>query len=107
MKKILIENIHDGLILARDICGPNDNVLLGKGTTLTQSLGRRLKNWGVSFVWIEGEEEKKVESVRDESIAPDDILKHLEEKFSLVKENPLMRELFDAVRDFRTKVKRH
>lgn len=103
MKKILIDNIQDGMILARDVCGSTDNVLLSKGIRLTQSLGKRLKNWGVPFIWIEGEEEQKVEKSTHETISQVDFIKHLEDKFSQVKDNPIMHDLFVAVKEFKTK----
>ena len=103
MKKILIDTIQDGMIIARDICGSTDNVLLGKGTRLTQSLGKRLKNWGIPFIWIEGEEEQKVEKSPTETIYQYDFIKHLEDKFSQVKDNPIMHDLFVAVKEFKTR----
>ncbi len=59
MRKVSVENIDPDMVLARDVASTSGNVLLGKGTALTPAMGRRLKNWGIFFVYIEGEEESE------------------------------------------------
>jgi hypothetical protein len=102
MKKILVENVEDGMILARDVHGSSGSALLNKGTRLTMTMGRRLKNWGVPFVCIEGKEEHQEEKPAIE-ISPEEIRQHLEEKFADVLDKPVMQELFNAVYTFKTK----
>ena len=102
MKKIPVENVENNMILAGDVCGPSGNVLLGKGTKLTPTIGRRLKNWGISFVEIEGqEEEKKEEPVNEES--QEEFVNKLRVKFSDVMQNPIMKEIFNAIVEFKKK----
>ncbi len=101
MKKILVENIEDGMVLARDVYGSSGSALLNKGTQLSVAMGRRLKNWGVPFVSIEGEEEQK-EETPSIKISPDDVRQQLEEKFADVKDNWVMQELFTAVFNLKT-----
>lgn len=100
MKKIFVENIENGMLLARDVCGSSGNALLGKGIELTVTMGRRLKNWGVSFVYVEGEEEHKEEEPSVE-VSPEEVRKQLEGKFADVLNNPIMQELFTAVYNFK------
>lgn len=101
MKKILVENVEDGMILARDVYGSSGSALLNKGTRLTMTMGRRLKNWGVPFVCIEGEEERQEEKPALE-ISSEEIRQQLEEKFADVMDNPVMQKLFNAVYTFKT-----
>ena len=100
MKKILVTTIADDMIVARDICNTSGNILVAKGTKLSSALGRRLENWGIATVYIEGEEEVQKESnIVQES--PENIQKHLLQKFSQVLDNPLMKTVFNAVYEFR------
>lgn len=102
MKKIPVEKIESGMVLAQDICSASGNALLGKGTQLTASLGRRLKNWGVPFVVIEGEEEQ-VNDKPSVEIQPEKIKQELETKFGELLKNPIMKDIFTAVYNFKTK----
>lgn len=102
MKKILAENIEDGMILAREVCGSNGNILLSKGTSLSTALGHRLQNWGIPSVFIEGEEEQVAEE-NTVSVSPEQLKSQLMEKFSRVINKPYMSKIFMAVHDFRLK----
>jgi len=88
------------MILAGDVCGPSGNVLLGKGTKLTAAIGRRLKNWGISFVEIEGQEEQKEEEPIQDDMQ-EDFSNQLREKFADVIQNPIMKQIFNAIIDFK------
>ncbi|MCU0609872.1 MAG: hypothetical protein MUF22_08925, partial [Chitinispirillaceae bacterium] len=57
MKKISSENVEDGMVLAREVQSLSGSVLVNKGTVLTAALGRRLTNWGIPSVFIEGDED--------------------------------------------------
>jgi hypothetical protein len=96
MKKIIVEDIKDKMVLAKDVCGPSGNILLGAHTLLSESLGRRLKNWGITFVHIESEEEPALQT-KEPRASSDDIVKSLKEKFSKVMDNPTMKKIFIAV----------
>lgn len=100
MKKILVEDIDNGMVLAKDVNGASGNVLLGKGTTLSSTMGRRLKNWGIPFVHIEGEEDNKEES-EESSVSPEEIRAELEERFQGVLNIPRMTDIFTAVLNFK------
>ena len=104
MKKVSIENIEPDMVLARDVSATSGNVLLGKGTVLTPSMGRRLKNWSIFFVYIEGEEESEHEEAAVE-VSPEEVKKMLEDKFHGQLGNPLMQRIFNAVFDFKVNKK--
>jgi hypothetical protein len=100
MKKVRVEDFEKGMALARDVCGTSGSVLLGKGTQLSAALGRRLKNWGIDFVYVEGEEEEE-ERETEAGATPEEIKTHLRDKFSNVLENPVMQKIFTAVYQYR------
>ncbi|MBD3315579.1 MAG: hypothetical protein GF344_07315 [Chitinivibrionales bacterium] len=100
MKKVRVENFEKGMILARDVCGTSGSVLLGNGTPLSAALGRRLKNWGIDFVYVEGEEETEEHTTAADA-TPKEIKAHLEKKFSRVIDNPIMQQIFTAVYQYR------
>lgn len=100
MKKILVDEIENGMILAKDVNGTSGNALLGKGTALTNTMGRRLKNWGIPFVYIEGEEDSPEES-EDSTVSLEEIKAELEQRFEGVLKIPRMTELFNAVLNFK------
>ena len=100
MKKITVDEIQDGMVLYREVCGSSGNILLSKGTTLSASLGRRLKNWGIVFVFVEGEEEtqKQEDTV---NVSSEDLKNQLMLKFSNVINNPIMKKIFVAIYQYR------
>ena len=100
MKKIAVEKIEDGMVLARKVSNSSGNTLVSKGVSLTSALGRRLKNWGIHYVYIEGEEQSAEESNTIAS-SPEELKTHLLSKFSSVMENPIMERLFVAVYQYR------
>jgi hypothetical protein len=102
MKKILVENIEDNMVLGREVCGAGGNTLLTKGTVLSKALGRRLQNWGIASVYIEGEEELLQEE-NTVAVSPEALREHLTEKFAKTLNNPYMQIIFDAVYRYRLK----
>ena len=100
MKRVLVENIEDGMLLAKEVYGPSGNVLLNKGTSINAAMGRRLKNWGILFVYAEGEEEAQAAAAAAQ-LSPDQILAMLEKKFSNVINNPIMKRIFAAVYNYK------
>ena len=100
MKKILVENIEEGMVLAQEVCGSGGNVLLTEGVKLSNALAHRLQNWGIPTVYVEGEEEQ-VEEENTVSVSPEELKSQLMEKFSRVIKLPYMKEIFTAVHEFR------
>jgi hypothetical protein len=100
VKKISVEKITESVVLAREVVGVSGNVLLNKGVTVSPSLGRRLKNWGITVIHIEGEDETKEER-EAASVSPDQLKEALEKKFSSVIDNKIMKKVFAAVLEYR------
>lgn len=100
MKKITPDKVEDGMILGREVCGSSGNVLLSKGTQLSEALGKRLVNWGITHIFIEGEEDSLLEE-NTVTISPEQLKGQLMEKFSNVIDNPIMKKIFVAAYQFR------
>lgn len=100
MKKLTVDKIEDGMVLGREVCGTSGNVLLSKGTPLSAALGRRLVNWGISTVYVEGEEDTFPEE-STVTISPEKLKDDLMGKFSNVINNPIMKKFFVAVYQYR------
>ncbi|MBN1578904.1 MAG: hypothetical protein JW913_20250 [Chitinispirillaceae bacterium] len=102
MKKIPVDKIEDEMVLGREVCGTGGNTLLTKGTILSRALGRRLQNWGIASVYVEGEEElPQEESVV--TVSPEELMRHLSEKFAKTMNNPYMEKILNAVYRYRLK----
>ena len=56
MRKIATDQITLGDVIAADVTSQSGNVLMNKGAAITPAMGRRLRNWGIAYVYIEGEE---------------------------------------------------
>jgi hypothetical protein len=100
MKKILVEHIEDGMVLAREVSGTGGNTLLTKGTGLTAALGRRLQHWGITTVFIEGEEEL-AQQENTVNVSPEALMQYLTTKFGATANNPNMRKILDAIYRYR------
>ncbi|MFP4012623.1 MAG: hypothetical protein ACLFVQ_00930 [Chitinispirillaceae bacterium] len=96
MRRISTDQIENGHISAREVCGPSGNILLSRGMRLTPAMGRRLKNWGIYHVFIQGEEEES-EKEHIQAVSPEKLKSELMEKFSGVLDNPNMKKIFAAV----------
>ncbi|MDG5814355.1 hypothetical protein QA601_04650 [Chitinispirillales bacterium ANBcel5] len=101
MKKIQVEHIENGQCLAREVCAASGNTLLTKGQTLTPWMARRLKNWGISYVYIEGEQESKTEHNPHSLSAPNEIKAELLDIFNGTLNNPIMKTIFAAAYQYR------
>lgn len=96
MKKVSVEKIGDKMILAKEVRGRSGNVLLSPGTILNAHMGRRLKNWDIRFVFVEGEEDNAPQK-NSVQVSPEAIESEMKNKFSKVIQNPIMKEIFAAV----------
>jgi hypothetical protein len=105
MKRVSVENIEDGMILSKDVCGPSGNILLSSGTQISAAIGRRLKNWGILQVTVEGEEPNQ-QADESAQISPEELRAHLEYKFEGRLGNPVMKKIFDAVFEYRLRKNR-
>ena len=104
MKKITSDLVEDGMILAREVCGASGNILLDRGTVLSSAMGRRLTNWGIPSVFIEGEEEAMAAQTGPD-LTPEELKSNLMTKFSRCSEHPLMKKIFVAVYQYKLQKK--
>lgn len=88
------------MVLGREVCGTGGNVLLTKGTVLSRALGRRLQNWGIPSVYVEGEEEQQPEE-NMVSVSPEELDLQLAAKFGSTIRSPNMKKIYDAVYEYR------
>jgi hypothetical protein len=100
MRKAATDQITLGDVIAADVVSPSGNVLMGKGTAITPAMGRRLRNWGISYVYIDGEEDhggsaglKARSAVETKS--------ELYDMFYGTLESANMRKIFDAVCNYK------
>jgi hypothetical protein len=104
MKKISADQVEDGMVLAREVCGPSGNILVNKGTSLSSALGRRLSNWGIPSVYIEGEEDEAADEAAQD-LSPEELKTQLMKKFSNCVDNPIMKKIFVTVYQYRLQSK--
>jgi hypothetical protein len=99
-KKIRVEEITDGLVLARPLVGADGKVLLNSGVHLKSSMISRLQGWGYSAVYIETETDLPPKLPLDaQTQAGEDkskLIEAIEKRFSKVQKNPLMRMVQDV-----------
>jgi len=96
MRKISTDYIEPGCIAAVDITGPSGNTLINKGASITPALGRRLRNWGITEVFVEGDDSPE-DCVKAETPSPLKIKSDLYDKFLGTLDNANMKKVFDAV----------
>jgi len=99
MKLVDVEKISEDLILAREVTGKSGNVLLAKGTKLTVSMGHRLKNWGVQYAYVEGEDFTSEKNYV--AIDPNAISDRLNIIFSQSLNSEIMKQIYKAVYEFK------
>ncbi len=94
MKKVLVENLEDGMILAKPVIGQNGNVLLNAGIEMKSNMAERLKRWGITIIYIAAEESD--EELAEKEEFKDQKSKELEAVFEDVIDNPLMKIIYIA-----------
>lgn len=55
MKRVYLENVQEGMVLAKTIISPNGQVLLSQGTILNSKYIKHLSSLGVIFIFIQSE----------------------------------------------------
>ncbi len=102
MKRVPVDQVDQEMTLAREVRGRSGNVLLQKGATLTPFTARRLKNWDITFIYVEGEAEDE-QPHNAVKVSPDEITGLLEKKFADVAGHPIMKKIFVAATQHRIK----
>ena len=101
MKKIPVDKIEDGMILAKPLMGSSGNILLNEGVVLKQSMISRLKNWDVPLVTVQSDQETVEETAAP--VAVEFKTEALDAVFSNVIKNPIMKIIYEATRDYLNK----
>ena len=99
MKKVSTNELETGMKLARKVENDKGMVLLPEGIELTEAHIGRLKKWGIEEIFVEGEDEDGgADQVVGDLKMDDAFLSVLDHKFELVKDDPIMQGVYNAVR---------
>jgi hypothetical protein len=96
MRKIPIDHIKLGDVVAVAVTSSSGNVLIDKGAAITPAMGRRLRNWGIACVYVEGEEGAGG-PVSAKARSAVETKSELYDLFLGTLESARMRKIFDAV----------
>jgi hypothetical protein len=102
-------NTHDlkaGMVLAQDVTNQHGNVLLGKGSELSEKHIGVLRAWGVTEVDVEGVDREQVEREEVQGLPPEaveSIEEELQGLFPDFGNDPLMQEIYRVVKKFKMK----
>jgi hypothetical protein len=99
MRKTSTDHITVGDLIAADVMSPSGNVLIPKGAAITPAMGRRLRNWGIAYVYIDGEEERKSAGSAARSVI--ETKSELYDMFFGTLDSANMRKIFDAVCNYK------
>lgn len=93
MKQIDVQDLKEGMVLAKDVYGKNKALLMGKGVTVNGESLEQLSRLGVSNLWIETPDEKSELSNEQKQAIKEEVETILDYQFEPVSENPIMQEL--------------
>ncbi|MCD6272984.1 MAG: hypothetical protein J7K30_09095 [Deltaproteobacteria bacterium] len=97
MKKLELDDLMPGMVLAKPVHNFHELLLLSEGSTLYENNIRILKSWGVTNVWIEAETEEVDKKYVKVKIELQEIIKRdLMDKFIGVLEDKVMVEIMRA-----------
>jgi len=96
MRKTATDKIALGDVIAADVLSPSGNVLMSKGTAVTPAMGRRLRNYGIAYVYIEGAEGQDG-SPESKARSAIETKSELYDMFFGTLDSVNMRKIFDAV----------
>ena len=97
MGYVTLEEAKEEMVMAEDILNANGLVLVGKGTVLTAAMIDRLKGHKIPGLTVHDPQSTGGPSC---SVASPGNEQDLECRFSLVREDPIMEELLEAVRGY-------
>jgi len=97
MKKLRIELLQSGMVVAKDIMDITGKLLVAKGVTLSEQLIPRLSQRGVDLVWVESDEEEDPFSPEEIAEIKRRIGEELDKRFRLVAQDPIMSGLKEKI----------
>ena len=101
MKKVSTNELEAGMKLARKVENDKGMVLLPEGIELTDAHIGRLKKWGIEEIFVEGEDADGgggADAVVGDLKMDDEFMAILDHKFELVKDDPIMLGIYNAVK---------
>ena len=93
MKQINLSEVKPEMVLARDVYGRNESLLMGKGVTLSSESIVQLSHLGIGQVWIEAPDEKEETDNKEIEKIIKELEAQLDDQFRLVSHNPIMQDL--------------
>jgi len=93
MKQLSIHDLKPGMVLAKDVYGKKESLLMGKGTTLSSENIEQLSRLGIQSFWVETADEKKDMSGEEIKKIEKEVEEMLDSQFEPVSHNLIMREL--------------
>lgn len=109
MPKISIDNAQPGMLVTEEVMNDKGMVLLPPGTTLNEVLIARLKKWNVLTLVCQGDitpGTPKTEAFFEIPVMDAALEKHLEEKFKPVLDDPIMKDVYSAVKIYFTSLQK-
>ena len=91
MKRVDIHDLKEEMVLAKNVYGKNEALLMGKGVTINSDSLEQLTRLGVSDLWVETPDEKSELSRKQEM--KKEVEAMLDSQFEPVSKNPIMQEL--------------
>jgi len=95
LQRIPIKLARSGMSLAKEAITPEGRVLCGPGTKLNEDLISRLSRQGISILTVEGH---PVKLPGEKGLS--ERLKDIEERFSKVKDDPVLRALKTQIAEY-------
>ena len=102
MRKIPVEDIKDDMVLAEEVLDDRGEVLLSAGDKLRKTYSAKLGAWGVTEIFVEGEESApapRVPKPPEEQRLPKEVEERIRtrvnHRFANVIEDPSMRRLME------------
>ena len=93
MKQIAINDVTPEMVLAKNVYGKNENLLMGEGTPLNGDSIEQLSRLGIQILWIEAPDDEKEMSSENLANIKKEVEALLDAQFELVSHNPIMQEL--------------
>ncbi len=93
MKQITLNDVAPEMVLAKNVYGKNENLLMGEGTVLSSDSIGQLSRLGIQSLWIEAPDEDKEMTAEDIAKMKEEVEALLDAQFEPVSHSPIMQEL--------------
>ncbi len=93
MKKITINDAAPEMVLAKNVYGKNESLLIGEGTVLDSDSIGQLSRFEIQSLWIESPDEEKGMTAEDIAKIKEEVEALLDAQFKAVSHSPIMQEL--------------